>query len=161
MQLISCSWHQTTKPRILFSPIFSQFKRLKQKTNFYLVQKWEKNCFGPIKSLVSFSTAQTEKNSWQKLGETRFVVWWFDVTNKIYIFCQFLLFWSELKIHQEFRLEFCRGNSFQLFHGYKICILKLQLNQRIKQDARTDPFLSNITHAQKKSIVLPTRNASL
>ena len=31
----------------------------------------------------SFSTAQTEKFLWKKLGKTRFVVWWFDVTNKI------------------------------------------------------------------------------
>ena len=31
--------------------------------------------------MFSFSTAQTEKNSWKKLGKTRLVVWWFDVTN--------------------------------------------------------------------------------
>ena len=37
-----------------------------------------------MKSLFSFSTAKTEKNSWGKLGETKLVVWWFDVTNKIY-----------------------------------------------------------------------------
>ena len=45
----------------------------------------EKKCFRPIISLFSFSTAQTEKNSWKKLGKTRFVVWWFDVTNKIQV----------------------------------------------------------------------------
>ena len=39
--------------------------------------------FGPMKSLFSFSTAQTEKNSGKYLGKTRLVVWWFDVTNKI------------------------------------------------------------------------------
>ena len=34
----------------------------------------------------SFSTAYTEKVSWKKLGKTRFVVWWFDVANKIISF---------------------------------------------------------------------------
>ena len=38
-----------------------------------------------MKSLFSFSTAQTEKNWWKKLGKTRLVVGWFDVTNKIQI----------------------------------------------------------------------------
>ena len=41
-EAISCSWHQTTKPRILFSPIFSanfsQFDQMKKKTNFWLVK---------------------------------------------------------------------------------------------------------------------------
>ena len=37
----------------------------------------------PIKCLFSFSTAQTEKNSWKKMGKTKLVVWWIDVTNKI------------------------------------------------------------------------------
>ena len=36
---------------------------------------------GPIKSLLSFSTAQTEK----KLGKTKLVVWWIDVINKKFI----------------------------------------------------------------------------
>ena len=40
-KLASFSWHQTTKPRILFSPFvstnFSQFEQLKKKTNFSLV----------------------------------------------------------------------------------------------------------------------------
>ena len=31
---------------------------------------WQKTCFGPIRSLFSFSTAQTEKNYWEKLVET-------------------------------------------------------------------------------------------
>jgi hypothetical protein len=38
--------------------------------------------FGPMKSLFSFSTAQTEKNLWKKLGKTKLVVWWFDFMNK-------------------------------------------------------------------------------
>jgi hypothetical protein len=29
----------------------------------------EKTCFGPIRNLFSFSTAQTEKNLWTKLGK--------------------------------------------------------------------------------------------
>ena len=40
-------------------------------------------CFGPVKGLFSFSTAQAEKVFWKKLGKTRFVVWWLDVTHKI------------------------------------------------------------------------------
>ena len=41
-------------------------------------QTEKKNCFGPMRSLFSFSTAQTEKKLWRKLWKTRFVVWWFD-----------------------------------------------------------------------------------
>ena len=73
------SWFSQFFPRISIS--FSSWKR---KQIFY----WSKTfffTFGPMKSLFSFSTVQTEKNSWNKLGETRLVVWWFDVTNKIYI----------------------------------------------------------------------------
>ena len=40
----------------------------------------KKNCFGSIRSLFSFSTAQTEKNSWKNWGKQN---WWFDVTNKM------------------------------------------------------------------------------
>jgi hypothetical protein len=29
----------------------------------------KKNCFEPIKNLFASSTAQTEKNSWKKLGK--------------------------------------------------------------------------------------------
>jgi hypothetical protein len=36
-----------------------------------------------MKSLFSFSSGQTEKNSWKKMGKTKFLVWWIDVTNKI------------------------------------------------------------------------------
>jgi hypothetical protein len=38
-----------------------------------------------MKSLFSFSSGQTEKNSGKKLGKTEFVVGLFDVTNKIKI----------------------------------------------------------------------------
>jgi hypothetical protein len=62
---------KTTKPSILFSPIFSQQK---EKKNFSLVQTREKACFKPIKSLFYFSIAQAEKNSWKNLGRQD---WWF------------------------------------------------------------------------------------
>ena len=38
-----------------------------------------------MKSSFSFSTAKAEKNSWKKLGKTRLVVLWFDVTKKDFI----------------------------------------------------------------------------
>ena len=62
----------------------SQFQHLKKKTNLSLVQNQEKPWFGTIKSSFSFSTPQAEKNSWKKLEKTRLVVWWFDVTNKVF-----------------------------------------------------------------------------
>ena len=36
-----------------------------------------------IENCVFFSTAQKEKNRWKKMGETSFMTWCFDVTNKI------------------------------------------------------------------------------
>ena len=61
-----CLWHQTTKPPILFSTIFStnfsQLQQLKKKTNSLLVQNMFFLGFGPMKSLFSFSTAEAEKN---------------------------------------------------------------------------------------------------
>ena len=43
---------------------------------FQLVN-WDRDCFGPIRNLSSFSTVQTEKNSWKKfvnqIGES---IWW-------------------------------------------------------------------------------------
>ena len=65
----SCSWHQSTKQPILYSPIFStnfsQFEKLKKITNFLLVQKRFFVNFGPMRSLFSFSAAQTTQNSWK------------------------------------------------------------------------------------------------
>jgi hypothetical protein len=55
------------------------------KIPFLWSQLGKKTCFGPIKSLFSFSTDQAEKISWKKLGENN-MVWWFDdVTNKMII----------------------------------------------------------------------------
>ena len=85
--LVSCSWYQSTKQPILFFPIFStnfsQLEQLKRIANFFIGPKqiFFSLSFGPMKSLFSFSTAKNEKRSWKKLGKTRFVVWWFDVTN--------------------------------------------------------------------------------
>ena len=49
----------------------------------------KENCFGPIRSLFSFSTAQTEKNSWFLFRETN---WWKHLMNSLIVngaqFCQ-------------------------------------------------------------------------
>ena len=76
--------HQTTN--LVFTNFFhetSQLSSWKRKLTFRWSKTEKKKCFGPIKSLLSFSTAQTTKNSWKKLGETKFVVWLIDVTNKM------------------------------------------------------------------------------
>ena len=51
--------------------------------------------FGLLKSLFSFSPVQTEKNSQKKMEETKFVVWWFDVMNKV-----LSTFWSNELVTQ-------------------------------------------------------------
>jgi hypothetical protein len=66
-----------------FQRIFLCLTREKENKLFTGPKLRKKTCFGPVKSLFSFSTDQAEKNSLKKLGKTRFVVWWFDVTNKI------------------------------------------------------------------------------
>ena len=84
MDLISCSSHQTTKQPILFPPIFStNFSQLSSWKTFHWSKTEKKTLLVQIKSLFSFSTEKTEKNSWKKIGKTRLVVWWFDVTNNI------------------------------------------------------------------------------
>jgi hypothetical protein len=35
--------------------------------------------------MISFSTAQAEKNWWKKLENTRFVVWWLDPMSSLYV----------------------------------------------------------------------------
>ena len=45
-----------------------------------------------MKSLFSFKTAQTEKKSWKEWGKTRLIIWWYDVTNKIFISYQVHIF---------------------------------------------------------------------
>ena len=66
-----------------FHEFFSVWEDEKENKLFIGPKMRKKTCFGPIKSLFSFSTVQAEKNSWKKLGETKLVVWWFDVRNKI------------------------------------------------------------------------------
>jgi hypothetical protein len=69
--------HQTTN--LVFPKFFYQFfsvSVVKKENKLFIGTKPRKTCFGPIKSLFSFSTAQAEKN-WGKQD------WWFDVTNRI------------------------------------------------------------------------------
>ena len=78
------------KPRILFSPKLSpklsQLEQLKKKTNYLLVQNRFFLSFGQTKSLFSVSSGWTEKISRKKMGKIKFVVWQFDVTNKIILY---------------------------------------------------------------------------
>ena len=71
--------HQFCLPHFS-STNFSQFEQLKKKINFSLVQHSKKTFFEPINFFFSFSTVETEKNSRIKLGKTRLVDWWIDVT---------------------------------------------------------------------------------
>ena len=82
MVYVYCSWHQTTKPGILFSQIFStrffQHEQLKKnkktfywsKTGFFLVLYQWKVCF-------LFHLVKLRKNLQKKLGKTKFVVFYF------------------------------------------------------------------------------------
>ena len=63
--LFVTSQNQLCFPHI-FSINFSQLQLLKKKTNFLLVQNRVFLGFGPMKSLLSSSTAE---NSWKKLGK--------------------------------------------------------------------------------------------
>ena len=76
--------HEFYFPQFVPQIFLSLNKHLKKKTNFKFggQQMWKKNC---LMSLFSFSTAQIEKPPLKKLGKTRFVVWWFDVTNRIQV----------------------------------------------------------------------------
>ena len=80
---ISTLIYQTTN--LVFPNFFHEIfsvEQLKNKTkNFSWVQNRFFLRFGPMKSLFS-----TEKILWNKLGKTRFLVWWFDVTNWLYSF---------------------------------------------------------------------------
>ena len=78
------SKHQTTYCVFLnffhiFFFQFELFEQLKKKTNFLLVQNRFFSQSWTNEKLLSFSTTKTEK----KLGKTRLVSWWIDVTNKI------------------------------------------------------------------------------
>ena len=113
---ISCSWHQITIQPILFSPIFppnfSHLEQLKNKTNFLLVQNSCFFSFVPMKSLFSFSNAQTEKNLRKKLEKTKLVVWWFDVMTKIlvlvFVFNFFSLAFCQLTVRRLFTERWCQ-----------------------------------------------------
>ena len=62
---LSCSWHETTKPRNLFTPIFSKFFlawAVEKGTHFLLVHNRFFLSFGRMKILISFLSRQTEKN---------------------------------------------------------------------------------------------------
>ena len=56
---------------------------VKKESKHFIGPNWEKIYFGPI--LLSFSTTQTEKKLWKKLGKTNLIDWWIDVRNKISI----------------------------------------------------------------------------
>ena len=62
------------KHEFCFPPFFPQnflSWAIEKETELFISSKLRKKkiCFGPTKSLLSFSTAQTEKNLWKKLGE--------------------------------------------------------------------------------------------
>ena len=79
-------------PLQIFRP-YNQFVRSNHQTTNSVIpiffHELIKKCFGPIISLLSYSTAQTEKNLRKKLGKTKLFVWWIDVTNKMLVH-----FWS-------------------------------------------------------------------
>ena len=91
-----------------------------------------------MKSLFSFSTAKTEKNSWGKLGETKLVVWWFDVTNKIYA-----------------EVEMLRQNTkkslFQEMYKSQAKNLEIEMNQMISQLKELQDNLEKECLARKES----------
>jgi hypothetical protein len=63
---------------------FLSWKSWKRQQTFHCSKTERKKiCFWPMKSLLSFSIAQTVKKSWKKMGKTKLVVWWIDVTNII------------------------------------------------------------------------------
>jgi hypothetical protein len=89
---VSCLWHQTTKTTNLVFPNF-----IHKVLSSWTVEKENKLFigpnqvfflhFGPMKSLFSFSSPQTEKNLWKKLiGENKIrglVVWCHEQNNII------------------------------------------------------------------------------
>ena len=119
---LSCWCHQTTKPQILFSPIFfyaffSAWAVEKENKLLLVQNRFFLNC-GLMKSSFSFSSGQTENNLWKKLGKTRFVVWWFDVTNKIFFWIYQI---PNLKI-QNYFFSFFHPHSEPTFVPKMFCI---------------------------------------
>ena len=123
--ILSCSWHQTTNSRILFSSFHESFSQ-----SFHW-SKTEKTMFWTNKKVFSFSMAQIEKYDdirkkytsivqmlkspfqifyckWScdlcKLGITKLVLWWFDVTNRTEVYEKkfyfiFSQFWWFISFH--------------------------------------------------------------
>ena len=81
--LFVTSNHQTTN--LVFPNFFHEFFSVwavEKYNKLFIGPKLRKKiCLGPIKSLLSFSTAQLRKFHGKKWGKTRFVVLWFDITN--------------------------------------------------------------------------------
>ena len=87
--LFVTSFHLTTN---LVFPNFFSVRAVEKQSKLFIGPKLKKSCFGPI-FFFSFLTAKTEKNSCVKLGETRLVVWWFDVTAEFLKVCILDWFW--------------------------------------------------------------------
>ena len=65
---------------------------------FFNWQTEKQNCFVPIRSLFSFSTSQTEKNSWKKLGKS-------STGPKCFGPVQKQLFTTEFQISNHFHIQ--------------------------------------------------------
>ena len=92
-----------------FPQFFPRMSSWKENEFFIGPKLRKKTCLGPQKCLFSLSTTQAEKNSWKKLGKTRLVVWWFDVTNKIVTGK-----WIFLKLDMQLFVDFCVFSRFWL-----------------------------------------------
>ena len=132
-KIISCSWHQTTKPRILFYPIFSanfsQLKQFKKKRTFNWSKNEKKNLFWTNKKFVFFFNYPNWENSWKKI-----VVWWLDVKNKIH---------NKITVP-----NFSIVGNFQL----RILLLTFWIPPDWSKSKRTQNFLKNLDTHTKKGI---------
>ena len=90
--LFMTSNHKTTNfVSPIFSMNFSQFELLKNITHFFLIQNRFFSQFWTNEKLFFSCNCSTEKILLKKLVKTRFVVWWFNVTNWLFtIFCSVL-----------------------------------------------------------------------
>ena len=107
---VSCSWHQTTKPPILFSPIFSTnvspFEQLKKKTNILLVQnRFFFSVLDQWKVCFLFQLLKKRKIRGKKWGNQDWLFGnWMSGTRKTFIFIEFIhRFVTEfVKLYDEF-----------------------------------------------------------